>query len=339
MALAPPIKSGEYNRFQDTLESGKWHWTLGLYGDWSEPGDWDSDYITYLTTIGMTRSVLEKISLGYDPCKRLCRRKSGERYSRSNAGGSTAAKGCKPNEKFESFRVGDFKDVGLRTVWEAVLEHIHQRFIDPGDRFQDHNLGQDVQALHCLKYRWLETVNLFLKYGADPTQSVASCIYTGSRCHIRAFTDIDDPLASSIRHMMLSAGATQKEHTGKERDISKLDQRNNREINEVCKLMQPLAFKVASPEDIWPLDYFPRSLMYGMSHDPSSCGISYPSATGDIRETGAASEPQSQRSIKSFELHPVDTSAYYLIKLLYRNTPGQRVCSQSPEIDGDLQHK
>ncbi|KAK6841223.1 hypothetical protein PG987_002083 [Apiospora arundinis] len=266
MALAPPIKSGEYNRFQDTLESGKWHWTLGLYGDWSEPGDWDSDYITYLTTIGMTRSVLEKISLGYDPCKRLGRPLL--LYATCNLAPDYAVgslerdtvdpmlveallqRGCKPNEKFESFRVGDFKDVGLRTVWEAVLEHIHQRFIDPGDRFQDHNLGQDVQALHCLKYRWLETVNLFLKYGADPTQSVASCIYTGSRCHIRycvtkksallifnrAFTDIDDPLASSIRHMMLSAGATQKEHTGKERDISKLDQRNNREISKLSSI-------------------------------------------------------------------------------------------------------
>ncbi|KAK8875012.1 small s protein [Apiospora arundinis] len=271
MALAPPIESGEYNSFQGLLESGKWHWTLGRYSDWSEPRNWDSDYITYLTTIGMTRSVIEKIRLGYDPCKKLGRplllyatcTSAPERTIGSLEKDTVdpilvealLQRGCKPNEKSEY--TGGIRDFGLRTVWEAVLERIYQQFVNRhrlfyyDGRFYETSGVEDIQASPGLRYRWLETVKLFLKYGADPNQIVTSCIHTElfnrGRCYAtkksallifnRAFTDVNDPLVSSIQHTMLAAGATQKEYTGKERNISKLIRRNNREITKRCHLM------------------------------------------------------------------------------------------------------
>lgn len=48
----------------------KWHWTYGRYGDWSEPQGWQSDYVAFLVTIGMIRSVIAKFRSGYDAAEK-----------------------------------------------------------------------------------------------------------------------------------------------------------------------------------------------------------------------------------------------------------------------------
>jgi hypothetical protein len=66
----PPFPKGVfgYNEYGfEITEERPWHWTHARYGDWSEPFGWQSDYISYLVTLGMTRNLVNKCQNGYRP--------------------------------------------------------------------------------------------------------------------------------------------------------------------------------------------------------------------------------------------------------------------------------
>ena len=101
MAHKPRFPNGisGYDQYgSEITESREWHWTLDRYGDWSEPCGWLSDYVSYLVTIGMTRSAIDKFNRGYNPATKpgrplllyaTCTRESRKRYNRSSHGGRT----------------------------------------------------------------------------------------------------------------------------------------------------------------------------------------------------------------------------------------------------------
>jgi len=248
MAHKPRFPNGisGYDEYGGEIaESREWHWTLDRYADWSEPCGWLSDYVSYLVTIGMTRSAIDKFNSGYNPATKLgrplllyatCTLAPG--YAIGHLERDTIdpvmvekllKRKCDPNQSFESFGAHDIRDRGTRTVWEAVLFQVRARF--GGDWPNTENaqryifdLEQDKEAMHDLRLRWLKTIRLFLEYGADPAQFVIDYGYSGPRgrkrrypkarvsallVFNRAFQDFDDPLVQSIRILMISKGATE----------------------------------------------------------------------------------------------------------------------------------
>ena len=244
MAHKPQFPDGisGYDEYGTEIdESREWHWTLDRYGGWSEPYEWLSDYVAYLITIGMTRSVIDKFNRGYHPATKrgrplllyaIC--SLAPDYAIGNLERDTIdpvmveellKRKCNPNQLFESFGAHDIRDQGPRTVWEAVLFQIQERFGGNWQHTLDaehyiHDLEQNQKAMHNLKLRWLKTIKLFLDYGADPAQFVIEYDYLGrypqSRISgilifNRVFADFDDPLVTLIRNLMLSKGATEVE--------------------------------------------------------------------------------------------------------------------------------
>jgi hypothetical protein len=250
MAHKPQFPDGISGYDEDGNEIDKlreWHWTRDRYVDWFEPCGWLSDYLAYLITIRMTRSVIDKFNRGYHPATKRGRPlllyatcSLAPDYAIRNLERDTIdpvmveellKRKCNPNQLFESFGAAHIRDRGPRTVWEAVLFQIHERFggnwpRTPNAQHYIYDLEQNQKAMHNLKLRWLKTIKLFLDYGADPAQFVIEYGYTGRRhgwrrypksrisgilIFNRVFADFDDPLVPLIRNLMLSNGATEVE--------------------------------------------------------------------------------------------------------------------------------
>jgi len=233
MAHKPPCpdRISGYDEYGNEIrESRQWHWTLDRYADWVEPREWLSDYVSYLITIGMTRSVIDKFNRGYNPASKpgrpllhyaTCSLAPGyavtdfERDTLDPAMVEELLKRkCDPNQSFEPPDRNSIRYCRTWTVWEAVLVEICARF--SGD-------WANTEAMYDLRLRWLKTIKLFLDYGADPAQFVIDD-YNGPRgwerrypearvsallILNRTFEDFDDPLVESIRNLMISKGATE----------------------------------------------------------------------------------------------------------------------------------
>ncbi|CAG8954110.1 hypothetical protein HYFRA_00009214 [Hymenoscyphus fraxineus] len=218
----------------------QWHWTIRRYHDWSEPSEWMSDYVAYLIAIGMTRSVIDKFNRGYKPATKMGRPlllyaacclapyfTIGD-FERDTVDPimvkELLRRKCDPNQFFNSLHARDIIDHGPRTVWEAVLYSLLDRFSggDAGRYFYD--LDQNQEAKDGLMLRWLKTIKLFLDYGADPAQIVIrydyierkGLWYSHSKISAlsifnRVFSNFDNALVPVVRNLMVSKGATEIE--------------------------------------------------------------------------------------------------------------------------------
>lgn len=224
-----------------------WHWTLSRYDSWFEPDGWRSDYVAYLITIGMTRSAIDMFNHGYAPAEKPGRPLL--LYATCSLAPDYAIgtlerdkldpllveellrRNCNPNQLFDSQDAHSIRDYGARTVWEAVLVHVPQRF---GKRWagtveasrHNHDLEEDPEGLDELRVRWLKVIKLFLDYHADPNKFVVQYGYIGPQnrrrrvafhkksallVFNRVFAGFDNPLVTSIRNSMTANGATESE--------------------------------------------------------------------------------------------------------------------------------
>lgn len=217
------------------------HWTLGRYRDWLEPREWRSDYVSYLITIGMTRSVIDKFVRGYDPATKPGRpllhyatRRLAPHFAIRDIERDTVdpimveellKRKCDPNQRFQSVGTGRIRDE-TNTVWEAALLQVYVRFggdwlvTRETDAYTE-EVEKNSKAMRNLKLRWLKTIKLFLDFGADPAQVVNRAGHTSPRwpCEEtmisglwifdRVFADFHDPLVSSVRERFVSKDSTE----------------------------------------------------------------------------------------------------------------------------------
>ncbi|KAF3020974.1 hypothetical protein E8E14_009169 [Neopestalotiopsis sp. 37M] len=190
------------------------HWTISL-SDWSEPKAWRSDFVSYLITIGMTRSVvhaLNKRGYGSKPGRPLLL------YATSNTTTYHAfgrlgrpvfdpvivaellKLNSNPNQFFGSGwdpQSGLYEPPG-RTVWEAALVQILQLSEEGKLPEESHRYNQDVEndeeLTDNLCSRCLRTFELFLQYGANPKQTVTRYEYNQEKREPVA-TDKEDALS------------------------------------------------------------------------------------------------------------------------------------------------
>jgi hypothetical protein len=215
-----------------------WHWTLGRYDDWGEPQGWLSDHVSYLAAIGMTSSVIDILDDGYNPTKKPGRPlllyatccvapdyaiRDLERDTIDPLlVGELLQRGCDPNQPFVSKGAAHIRRTGARTVWEAVLHQISQRFDGTWANTEaaanyEAALEQDQKAMHSLKLRWLETIKLFLEHGANPAQCIivherrprgqtTALRRSGLLIFNRVFSDFNHPLVKLVRDLMVRGG-------------------------------------------------------------------------------------------------------------------------------------
>lgn len=221
------------------------HWTTNRYDSFWEPHEWTSDYISYLVTIGMTHSVIDAFKRGYNPAAKPGRplllyamdppadvevRSLGRDYPEPAIIEELLKRKCDPSQALASPSVNRFADGGARTVWEALMFRLAQRFDST-----DLRLHVDIlsNGLPCNSYlMWLKTIELFLDYGADPKQliicyrlvhyeelrTIATHRLSSLSLFNQAFAHFDHPLVSAVRSSMVAKGAIEFREDISEKD-------------------------------------------------------------------------------------------------------------------------
>jgi hypothetical protein len=215
------------------------HWTACRYPpdrDWVEPDNWQSDYVSYLVSIGMTRAVIEKLRMGYTPSLKsgmplLCYAVFSTvpnwalgRMERDIVSPELIEellkRGCDPNQSFKRLRGYEFNGM---TVWECVLIQAWRRLYSPSPSTIDEaeyyeKLSKDEAAMIDLRLRWVKTFRLFLEYGAD-IKILANVKDSRGRDQVQlrmsalsifnnVFEAFDHPLVPSTRELLISKGGT-----------------------------------------------------------------------------------------------------------------------------------
>lgn len=221
-------------------EHGMLHWTSFRYGDWSEPQEWLSDYISYLVNIGMTRSVIDAFKRGYNPAAKagrplllyaICRIAPEYAIGDLERGGPEPALveellkwKCDPNQALGTPSTPELTDYlyGASTVWEALISHLASHFDSSCEDISYHVEPFSPVASCDLHLIWLKIIELFLDHGANPTQLIIQYPWLGSRRRRRMsatrrlsalslydqiFANFDNPLVSTVRASMVEKGA------------------------------------------------------------------------------------------------------------------------------------
>ena len=219
-------KQWEHGAESQDIESG--HWSLQRYGDWHEPPGWQSDYVAYLVTIGMTHGVAEIIRRGYNPATKpgrplllyaVC--PLAPEFAIENLEFDTIdptmveellKRGCNPNQVFSSVRGRDIRELGTKTVWEATLAHVWYRFCG---NYTGHRVYSTAyidslspETVENLLLRWLKTFQLFLHHGAVPNAIVSpgdGLNMSALSLFDQVFSGLETPLFAFTREFLVRA--------------------------------------------------------------------------------------------------------------------------------------